>query len=53
MKNFKKVFKFIDPLLIYILVVYGLSQFYQWMFEVESVWQTIWERIQKVLGKSY
>lgn len=51
MKSFMKVFKFIDPLLIYILVVYGLSQVYQRIFEVESVWQTFWERIQKVLGK--
>jgi hypothetical protein len=51
MKNCLKVFKYIDPLFLYIVVIYGLSQIYQWLYDVESVWQTFWEKIQDLLGK--
>jgi hypothetical protein len=51
MKNFLKVFKYIDPLFLYIVVIYGLSQIYQWLYDVESVWQTFWEKIMDLLGK--
>lgn len=50
-KKLLKVFKFIDPLLIYIVVIYGLSQIYQWLYDVESVWQTFWEKVLDLLGK--
>ena len=51
MKKLLKVFDFIDPLLIYIVVIYGLSQIYQWMYDVGSVWQTFWEKVLDLLGK--
>lgn len=49
-KNLTKVFNYIDPLLIYIVLIYGISQVYQYIFDVESVWQTFWGRLQKALG---
>lgn len=51
--NFFKVFSyiFIDPLLLYIVLTYGLSKIYQYVFDVESVWQTFWDRLQEVLGE--
>lgn len=54
-KSFAKVFSyiFIDPLLIYIVATYALSRLYQYVFEVESVWQTFWERLQGLLGNVY
>jgi DNA-binding MltR family transcriptional regulator len=51
MKNLIKASKFIDPLFIYIVLIYGLSQIYQWLFQEESIWQKFWERIQDFLGK--
>lgn len=53
MKNLFKVFRFIDPLFIYIVVIYCLSQIYQWLFGVESVWQAFWDEIQEILGKTF
>lgn len=54
-KSVVKVFSyiFIDPLLIYIVAIYGLSRLYQYVFDVESVWQAFWERVQEVLGNSF
>lgn len=49
-KSLTKVLSFIDPLLIYIVVIYGASQVYQRVFDVESVWQTFWGSLQEALG---
>ena len=50
-KKLTKVLDFIDPLFIYIVGIYGLSQVYQRIYGVESVWQNFWDRIQEVLGE--
>lgn len=50
-KSLKNIFNFIDPLLIYIAVIYGLSRVYQSVFEVGSVWQIFWEKILATLGR--
>lgn len=49
-KSFIKVFNHVDPLFIYIVVIYGISKVYQFVFDVESVWQTFWGRLQETLG---
>lgn len=50
-KKFSKVLNFIDPLLIYVVVVYGLTKVCENIFAVESVWQVLWDKLQIVLGK--
>lgn len=50
-KSLKRVLSFIDPLFGYIVVVYGLSRAYQRFYDVESVWQTFWDRLQGFMGK--
>ena len=47
----KKVFGFLDPLFFYIVIAYGLGRVYQFMFNTESVWQTLWKNIQLTFGK--
>lgn len=50
-KTIIEVLQLIDPLFLNIVVVYGLSQVYQFTFGVDSVWQTFWDRIQDALGE--
>lgn len=50
-KNFLKVFNFIDPLFLYIVALYVLSSIYKFIYQTESVWQTAWNRIQDAFGK--
>lgn len=50
-KNLAKALVHLDPLFIYIVAAYGLGRVYQHVYDVESVWQTFWNRIQEALGK--
>jgi len=49
-KNLIKIFNFIDPLFLYIVAIYGLSRIYQYVFDVNSVWQTFWDKTLEALG---
>jgi fatty acid hydroxylase domain-containing protein 2 len=42
--------KFVDPLLIYIVAAYGVSEVCEFFFQVDSVWQSLWSTIQETLG---
>lgn len=46
----KKIFNHIDPLFLYIIIAYGISQLYQFVYREESVWQAFWDKIRLRLG---
>lgn len=50
-KTVIKVFNYVDVWFLYIALIYGVSKVYQFMFAVESVWQTSWDNLQVQLGK--
>lgn len=50
-KTVIKVFNYVDVWFLYIALIYGVSKVYQFMFDVESVWQTSWDNLQVQLGK--
>jgi hypothetical protein len=46
-----RIFDYIDPLFIYIPVIYYASKIYQWSRgENQSVWESLWERVQLIFG---
>lgn len=47
----KNLLSCLDPLFYYIVAIYGLSRVYQYVYDIESVWQTSWEQIQEILGE--
>lgn len=51
-KSLAKALVHLDPLFIYIVMAYGLGRVYQYVYDVESVWQTFWNRLQEALGKA-
>ena len=51
MASVKQSFGCLNPLLFYIVIAYGLGRVYQFMFNTESVWQTLWKNIQLTFGK--
>lgn len=48
--NVKKIFNHIDPLFLYIIIAYGISRVYQFVYNEESVWQAFWDKIRLRLG---
>lgn len=50
-KKLIEVFNLIEPMFLYIVVVYGITQVYQFVFDVESVWQTFWDKLREILGR--
>lgn len=50
-KMFLKVFNFVDPLLLYYIVIYVVSKIYELVFNTESLWQELWNKIQNTFGK--
>lgn len=51
MKQARRVFNYIDPLFMYIPLVFYLSKVYQWTTDDNiSVWQALWDRIQLIFG---
>lgn len=46
----KKIFNHVDPLFLYIIIAYGISQVYQFVYREESVWQAFWDKIRLRLG---
>lgn len=53
LKKLLKVLNFLDPLLIYVALIYGLSKVYESIFQVESVWQGFWDKLQALLGEFF
>lgn len=50
-KLVRRIFNHIDPLFMYIPLVYYLSKVYQWLDgDTISVWQALWNRIQLIFG---
>lgn len=50
-KSIRRVFNHIDPLFMYIPLVYYVSKVYQWSHgDAISVWQTLWNEIQLIFG---
>lgn len=46
----KKIFNHVDPLILYIIITYGISQVYQYVYNEKSVWQAFWDKIRLHLG---
>lgn len=50
-KKFIIIFNYVDPLFLYIPLVYYLSKLYQWSNgDTISVWQTLWNKTQFIFG---
>lgn len=46
----KKIFNHVDPLILYIIIAYGIGRVYQYVYQEESVWQAFWDKIRLLLG---
>lgn len=46
----KKIFNHVDPLILYIIIAYGISQVYQYVYNEKSVWQAFWDKLRLLLG---
>lgn len=51
MKGFLRIFNFVDPLLLYFVLIYGVCKVYQIIFETGSIWQILWDGLSDALGK--
>lgn len=41
---------YINPMLFYYSVMYGIGKFFEWCFSTESVWQWSWNKVTDVFG---
>lgn len=49
--KFLKVFNYIDPLFLYIPIIFYTCKAYQWSFgKSSSVWENLWETTQSIFG---
>lgn len=50
MNNWDKILAYINPMFFYYSIVYAVSKIYEVIFDTESVWQNIWNKILIILG---
>jgi hypothetical protein len=51
MTSFNKVVVYVSPFFIYYSLAFAFGKCYEWIFDAESVWQSLWNKIIDVLGE--
>lgn len=50
MTSGSEVLAYINPIFFYYCIVYGLSEFYQWLFSTSNAWQYLWNKVIDTFG---
>lgn len=50
MGYFKEAITYFNPLLFYYAAIYGASKVYESVFQTESIWETVWNKIIDTVG---
>ena len=51
MSSRKELLAYINPILFYYSLIYGVSKCIEFMFNTRSVWQMIWNKVMDVFGE--